>query len=89
LWSSNVGLRFKETESSKVFDNNKKLPFFVRWWSWPTHSKCMVAKIEPKQTKTGLYGSAYGYFYNDDKKNEYSKLSCAGNYQWAKVSDND
>jgi len=49
----------------------------------------MVAKIEPTQTKTGLYGSAYGYFYNDDKKNEYSKLSCACNYQWDKVFDND
>jgi len=82
-------MRSKKNVFDLWVDNDKKLPFFVRRWSWSTHSKFMVAKIEPKQTKTGLYGSAYGYFYNDDKKNEYSKLSCAGNYQWDKVFDND
>ena len=82
-------MRSKKNVFDLLVDNDKKLPFFVRQWSWSTHSKLMVAKIEPKQTKTDLYGSAYGYFYNDDKKNEYSKLSCACNYQWDKVFDND
>jgi hypothetical protein len=82
----------KEGENLKnVFqlwmENNKKLPFKVRRFSWRPTTFFLVTKIEVKQDyyeKTGkLYGKAYGDMYLRGKLASQGKpLNCAGCYQW-------
>lgn len=82
-------------------ERDRKLPFYVRRRSWSKHSKFKVTKIyasyynketnipERQISEKHPYGTAEGYYYNDDKKGEYQKLNCSGCYQWEEENDEE
>lgn len=73
-------------------ENDKKLPFAVRRWSWHFTTYFIVKKINVKwgyYKKTGkLYGEAFGDMYLGGKIAEKDiALNCCGCYQWERVND--
>ena len=74
-------------------ENDKKLPFKVRRWSWHPSTYFIVKEIKDVkwdyfQEKGKLYGKAYGDMYLRGKLADVNiQLNGSGSYQWQLVDD--
>lgn len=81
-------------------DGGEKVPFIVARSSWnPRNGMALcVVKVNPKQTRTGVYGTAYGYMlpnrvhpeWNDPDgyygaKGHVTLIPCSGCYEWRRI----
>lgn len=71
-------------------ERGKKLPFYVRRWSWHHTTRFLIERVVFKEDyyiKTGKpYGFAYGKFFQHNRLSDITQpLSCAGCYQWEEV----
>ena len=69
-------------------ENDKKVPFKVRRWSWHPTTYFLVKEIKDVKweyfEKTGnIYGKAYGDMYlRGELRSKNIQLNNAGSYQW-------
>jgi len=74
-------------------ENDGKLPFKVRRWSWHPSTYFLVKEIKDVKLdyfeKTGkLYGKAFGDMYlRSSLRSQNKRLNCDGCYQWKIVTD--
>jgi hypothetical protein len=83
-------------------DGGEKVPFLVRRGSWALGNgmALCVVKVNPKQTRTGVYGTAYGYMLPNAIHPEWDKggyygskghvtlIPCCGCYEWRRIDKN-